>query len=104
MERVAISPPGLAASATKARLARRRGDVHPEGVSGVGRRPGDLVRGSCRHHAASSCPSFRSHVDDPIGVHDDVQMMLDDHHRVPRVYETVEHLEQGKGLPGCTDI
>src|SRR5213078_3532730 len=36
-------------------------------------------------------PTLRSEVDDPVGGLDDVQVVLDDHHRVALVHEAVEH-------------
>ena len=36
----------------------------------------------------------RPHIDDPVGVGDDVQVVLDDHHGVALVHQPLEHSEQ----------
>ena len=39
-------------------------------------------------------PPFGPHIDDPVGVGDDVQVVLDDHHGVALVHQPLEHPEQ----------
>ena len=39
-------------------------------------------------------PPFGSEVDDPIGGFDDVEVVLDNHHRVALVAQSVEHVQE----------
>ena len=47
-----------------------------------------------KHHFASFAAPFGSHVDDPIGVADHIQVMLDHDHRVAGVDQPVHHRQQ----------
>src|SRR6266702_1237624 len=38
--------------------------------------------------------ALRTHVDDPVGALDDVEVVLDDDHRVARLDQTIEHVQQ----------
>src|ERR687897_202915 len=76
------------------------------------------MRGSTRYHAAPIRPrsgrkrsdpppypaALRTHVDQPVGGLDDVEVVLDDDDGVPLVDEPLEHLEQlldvGEVQPG----
>src|SRR2546425_1908785 len=46
------------------------------------------------HDPPPLVPTLRSEVDDPVGGLDDVQVVLDDHHRVALVHEAVEHVQE----------
>ena len=45
-------------------------------------------------HVAALDAAFRTHVDEPVAVLDDVQVVLDDQHGVALVDQLVQHLEQ----------
>src|SRR3974377_2215297 len=66
-----------------------------EGLAGVrlfGAR--DLFRGTLRDDAAPALPAFGTEVDNPVGLLDDVQMVLDDEHGVAQIDEALENVEQ----------
>src|SRR6476661_1044355 len=44
--------------------------------------------------ATTSCAAFGAEVDDPVGGLDDIEVMLDDHHRVSRIDQPVENFEE----------
>ena len=46
------------------------------------------------HDCTALAAAFRTHVDDPIGVFDDVQIMLDDDHRVACIHQTIDDFQQ----------
>ncbi len=55
---------------------------------------GHLLRGALRHHRAATGTPFGPHVDDPVRGLDDVEVVLDDDHRVPLVDQSVDHPEE----------
>src|SRR5215212_10665456 len=63
-----------------------------EGTGERGRVLGYLLRRAHRDHLATGLATLRPQVDDPVGRLDDVQVVLDDYHRVARVGQSTEHL------------
>src|SRR5918911_2145878 len=55
---------------------------------------GDLLGRSGRDHLAACLAALRTEVDDPVRLLDHVQVVLDHEHRVSRVDEPLQHLEQ----------
>ena len=60
----------------------------------LSRDPGDVLRGPLGDDPAAFLATLGPEVDDPVGRLDDVEVVLDDHHRVPAVDQPVEHGEQ----------
>jgi len=60
---------------------------------------------SARDHLSSSFAAFRAEINDPVGRLDDVEMMLDHHHRIAQLHQTVQHVQQFADVfevqPGC---
>ena len=54
----------------------------------------DLLGRAARHHLAALLAAFRTHVDDPVGRLDHVQLMLDHHHRVAQIHQPLQHVQQ----------
>src|ERR1700683_1750011 len=66
-----------------------------ENLSGVGLfHPRHLLGRTLRDDAAAFFAAFRTKVNDPIGLFDDVQIMFDDQHRVAERDQAVEHVEK----------
>jgi hypothetical protein len=55
---------------------------------------GDLFGGALGDDAAPALAAFGAEVDDPVGVADDVEVVLDDDDGVAEVGEAVEDLEE----------
>ena len=55
---------------------------------------GDFFRRAAGNDATAACAAVGADVDDPVGGLDDVEIVLDDEHRVAGVDEVVQHLEQ----------
>jgi hypothetical protein len=47
-----------------------------------------------RHHAAAGVAAFGAQVDDPVGLGDHVQVVLDHHHAVAAVHQAVQHADE----------
>ena len=58
---------------------------------GVGR---NVFRCAHAHHSTATGPTFGSHVNQPVGGFDDVQVVLDHHNRVAGIAQLVQHFEQ----------
>src|SRR5215213_4759808 len=56
--------------------------------------PGHVLRRPGRDHLTSGLAALRPEVDDPVGLLDHVEVVLDHEHRVARVDEPLQHLEQ----------
>ncbi len=41
-----------------------------------------------------SSPPSGPEIDDPIGIADDIQIMLDDEHRIPQIDQPLQHIEK----------
>ena len=54
----------------------------------------DIVGGARDHHFASTITTLGSEIDDPVGGLDDIEIVLDDHHRVALLDQPIEHAEQ----------
>ncbi|KAG1166331.1 hypothetical protein G6F35_018255 [Rhizopus arrhizus] len=54
----------------------------------------DIFRRALRHHITATVAAFRTHVDQPIGRLDDVQVVFDDEDGVAAVDQLVQHLQQ----------
>src|ERR1700721_1305449 len=54
----------------------------------------DLLWGALRDDAAAFVAAFGAEVDDPVGLFDDVEMVLDDQHGVAERDEAVQHVEE----------
>jgi hypothetical protein len=54
---------------------------------------GHTLRGALSYNIATSIPRPRPQVYQPVGVFDDIQMVLNDHYRVAAVHQAVQHLE-----------
>src|SRR5580704_14044582 len=54
----------------------------------------DLLGRALRDDAAAAFAAFGSEIDDPIGLLDHVEMMLDDKHRVTERHEPLQDIEQ----------
>ena len=64
-------------------------------LTGVGRLGGrDLLRGSGHDDGSPALAALWAHVDDPVGVGDDVEVVLDDDHGVALVDQSLEHRQQ----------
>src|SRR3984885_1868333 len=53
-----------------------------------------LLGSTLRHHASARFSAFGAEVNDPVGLLDHVQIMLDDQHGVAERNEPVQHVEQ----------
>src|SRR5216683_3943939 len=64
-------------------------------LTGVGLlRSGDDFWSTLRHDPTAAFAAFRTKVDDPVGLFDDVEVMLDDQHRVAKRNQSLEHIQQ----------
>src|ERR1700733_6100292 len=55
---------------------------------------GDEFGRALRHDAASTFTAFRTEIDDPIGLFDHVEVVLDDQHGVAEGNQTLEHIQE----------
>src|SRR3990167_10600420 len=55
---------------------------------------GDVFRRAHAHHGAAAGPSLRTHVDQPVGGLDDVEVMLDHDDGVARVAQLAQHFQK----------
>ena len=53
-----------------------------------------LLRRALRHDAAALFAAFRTEINNPIGIPDHIQIVLDDDDRIAQVGQPVEHVEQ----------
>src|SRR5712691_11047492 len=77
------------------RLARLDAQRLPQGLAGVAclvRR--NLLRRPLGDEAAAAVAAFRAEVDDPVGGLNDIDVVLDHHHRVAGVAQSMQHFEQ----------
>src|ERR1700681_1910504 len=63
--------------------------------------PRDLLRRALRHNSAAFLAAFRAKIDDPVGIPDHVQIVLDDNDGIAQVCEAVQHVEQ---LPNIVEM
>lgn len=54
----------------------------------------DLFRWPLSHDAAAAFSAFRPEVNDPVGLFNDVEMMLDDEHGIAESDESLENIEK----------
>src|SRR5262245_34903854 len=54
----------------------------------------NLFRWSLRDDLAASIATFRSELDDPIGVLDHIEIWLDHGHGISRLYQSIQHIQQ----------
>src|SRR5579864_9143369 len=54
----------------------------------------NLLGRALRDDAAAFVAAFGAEIDDPVGLFDDVEMVLDDQHGIAERYEAVQHVEQ----------
>src|SRR6266852_8760217 len=57
-------------------------------------RAGNEFRRPLRHDAAAALPAFGAKVNNPVCLFDDVEMVLNDKHRVAKVHEALQNVEQ----------
>src|ERR1019366_4061922 len=55
---------------------------------------GDLLRRALPYNAPTALAAFRAEVDDPIGFGNEVQVMLDDNHRMAAIHHPLKPLYQ----------
>lgn len=55
---------------------------------------GDLFGGAGEDNLTAGTTAFGAHIDDVVGGHDDVEIVLDDHYGVAALHEAVEYTEQ----------
>src|SRR5690606_40386765 len=55
---------------------------------------GDVLGRARRHDLFTAGAAFGTHVDEPVGGLDDVEVVLDDHHGVALVDQALEHADQ----------
>ena len=72
-----------------------RSEVEPGERVGNG---GDFLWGPDRKHAAATGATFRTEVDHPVGGLDDVEIVLDNHHRIALVGEALEDSQQAPNI------
>ena len=53
-----------------------------------------LLRRALEHDSTALVAAFGTHVDDPIGVLDNRQVVLDDHHRISGIHQPIDESEQ----------
>ena len=58
------------------------------------RNAGDLLRGAGGDDAPAAVAAFGPEVDHPVGGLDDIQVVLDHHHRVARIAQPVQYVQQ----------
>src|ERR1700744_5527105 len=54
----------------------------------------DLLRRALRNDSAAAFAAFGTEIDDPVGLLDDVEMVLDDEHGVAKRYQSLKYVEQ----------
>src|SRR5579872_7298755 len=54
----------------------------------------DLLRRALRYDAAASFAALRPEINDPVGLLDDVEVMLDDEHGVTKRHEALKNVEE----------
>src|SRR5277367_2475117 len=57
-------------------------------------RAGYEFRWALRHDAASAFAAFGTEIDDPVGLFDHVEVVLDDQHGVAKGNQTLEHVQE----------
>src|SRR5947209_6537361 len=82
---------GPSALALRRRLAREIGTQIAAGMAGLDR--GDLVGRAGRDDMAAAVAPLGPEIDDPIRGLDDLQIMLDDEHRVAGRDQRMQHFE-----------
>jgi hypothetical protein len=55
---------------------------------------GDEFWRALRHDSAAAFAAFGTEIDDPVGLLDDIEMMLDDQHGVAKGNQTLEHVQE----------
>jgi hypothetical protein len=55
---------------------------------------GDVLRRPLGHDPPAAVAALGTHVDDPVGGLDDLQIVLDDQDRVALVHQRMQHLQQ----------
>src|SRR6185437_8121427 len=55
---------------------------------------GDILGRAGGDDLAAAVAAFRAEIDDPVGGLDDLEVVLDDEHRVPGLHERVKHLQE----------
>src|SRR5579872_4666434 len=71
------------------------GEVLREGLAGVGLLdPRDLFGSALGDDASTVFAAFRTEIDQPVGVANHVEIVLDDHDTIAEVGETMQHVEQ----------
>ena len=73
------------------RLIQHPFQVLPRKAGRTGRH---LLRGAGDNDGAAAVAPLRAKVDEVVGALDDVQIVLNDHHGVPRVHQPLEDLQQ----------
>ena len=74
-------------------IKRARGSSSEVSARVAGRGGGDLLGRARGHHRAAAVAALGTEVDHPVGVLDDVDVVLDHHERVPLVGEALEDAE-----------
>ena len=54
----------------------------------------NLIRRALGHDAPAALPALGSEIDNPVGVRPDVEIVLDHHHRIAGVHQSVQHPQQ----------
>jgi len=49
-----------------------------------------LLWRALKHHLSTLAATFRPHIDDPIGIFDDREVVLDHNHRIAGIYQTID--------------
>ncbi len=57
-------------------------------------RRSNLFWRSLRHYFTPLGAAFGAHIDDPIGAFDDVEVVFDNQHCVPRIHQSIEHFDE----------
>src|SRR5205823_5140954 len=71
------------------------GEDAGEGLASVGFfGPGDEFGRALGDDAAAALAAFRAEVDDPVGLFDDVEMVLDDEHGVAKIDQALKYIEE----------
>src|SRR5438067_320492 len=93
------SPPVRAASMEDERCALIQ-DLTPASkefcqcFAGVPLAGADFFGGALEHDPAAAVAAFRAEVDDPVRLGDDVEVVLDDEHRMAGVHQAVQDVDQ----------
>src|SRR6266566_3966893 len=71
------------------------GEDAGEGLASVGFfGPGDDFGRALGDDATAALAAFRAEVDDPVGLFDDVEMVLDDEHGVAKIDQALKNIEE----------